>query len=98
MVGVIKGRKAIEKHFSAGHKAGARSLKLEVGTVGGSGDTAYESGAFKLYGEKSDLLGSGHYVVVWKKVNKEWLIQVDIWNSTAEEKEKAKDKEKKKKS
>jgi ketosteroid isomerase-like protein len=90
--GAVKGRKAIEKHFSGGHKAGVRSLKLEIGEVGGGGETAYESGTYKVYGEKDKLVSSGNYVVVWKKVGKEWLMHVDIWNSPPEEKAKVKDK------
>ena len=82
----IKGRKAIEKHYGGGRKAGVRSLKLDVSEVGGGGENAYECGTYKVFGEKDRLINHGNYVVVWKKVGKEWLMHVDIWNSTAEKK------------
>jgi len=79
--GVVKGRKAIEEFFNRGTKAGAKTLKLTVGEVTGSGSTAVEIGKYTLQGEKDKFAVSGHYMAVWKKVGREWLIHREIANT-----------------
>ena len=42
-----------------------------------SGDLAYEVGSFTVIGRQDGAKGSGHYLVVWKKVGGTWKIQAE---------------------
>jgi uncharacterized protein (TIGR02246 family) len=52
-------------------------------TVGSAGDIAYEIGTYALSfdGDKGPVKDVGKYVVVWKKVEGNWQVAADIFNS-----------------
>lgn len=50
-------------------------------------DEAYDYGYYEgtsLTENGDEVRWKGKYVIVWKKVNGEWLIYLDIWNRIAE--------------
>ncbi|MGK0364555.1 MAG: ketosteroid isomerase-like protein [Saprospiraceae bacterium] len=52
--------------------------------------TAYDFGYYEGKTQRADGSTSsfkGKYVIVWKKVEKDWKIYLDIWNGMPEEKE-----------
>jgi ketosteroid isomerase-like protein len=51
------------------------------------GDTAYDYGYYEgktLTNDGNEVTWQGKYVIIWKKVNNEWKIDLDIWNNVAE--------------
>jgi uncharacterized protein (TIGR02246 family) len=53
-------------------------------TVAAAGDLAYDIGTYSLSfeTEKGTIRDNGKYVVVWKKINAEWKVAADIFNSS----------------
>jgi uncharacterized protein (TIGR02246 family) len=77
--GAVSGRKAIGAAFEP--MLGA-PLSLTTAEVKQSGDYAIETGTWKLAGPDGKAADEGKYIVVWKKVGKNWLMWRDIWNSS----------------
>jgi len=77
--GAVSGRKAIAAAFEP--MLGA-PLSLRTDEVKQSGDYAVETGTWTLAGPDGKPADDGKYVVVWKKVGKNWLMWRDIWNSS----------------
>ncbi|MER9893804.1 DUF4440 domain-containing protein [Mesorhizobium sp. M0119] len=80
----IDGRKRVEEFWQGAIKAGMKNLTLKALEVEGSGNLAYEVGAFTLgvpskSGDPSTV--AGKYIVVWKKGDDgTWRLHRDIWN------------------
>ena len=55
--------------------------------VSSSGDLAYEFGVNRmvLAGDEGDLLDTGKYLLVWKKIDEEWMIAALSFTSDAPE-------------
>jgi len=78
-----QGAAAIEKHFLRGLEASPGSLnKIETLEVMASGDWAVEVGRFVVDSKEGKHLDHGRYVAVWKKVDGNWMLYRDIWNSS----------------
>ena len=78
----VKGAKAIGSFWaSAVAGMGIKSAKLKVVEVDELGTTAIECGAYKLKGAGGALLGTGKYVVVWKREDRAWKLHRDIFNA-----------------
>jgi ketosteroid isomerase-like protein len=60
----------------------AKSLKLDISDISGSGDLIYETGTYEMTGENNQVVDKGKYVVVWKRENGSWKIARDIWNAS----------------
>ncbi len=83
---MIVGREAIQNSeqsdFDAGVSGDLQLTTLEVGVVR---DLAYEIGeyAHTIQPDEGEAIkDQGKYVVVWKRENGEWKLDVDIWNSS----------------
>ncbi|WP_376705186.1 DUF4440 domain-containing protein [Mesorhizobium sp. ISC25] len=66
----VDGRKGVEEFWQGAIKAGMKNLTLKALEVEGSGNLAYEVGAFTLgVPSKGGALSTmaGKYIVVWKK-------------------------------
>jgi len=61
---------------------GVKSIKLETGDVEQHGDTAIEVSKAKLLADGGEIIDVAKYIVVWKKVNGEWKLHQDIFNSS----------------
>lgn len=82
----VTGRAAARSAWAQFLKAPNLSLTFEPSkvTVSNAGDVAYETGNYTLGmdGPKGQRIeDAGKFVVAWKKVNGEWKVQYDIFNS-----------------
>lgn len=82
----VSGRTAVRSAWAQLFKAPNLSLTFEPTKVlvSSAGDIAYETGTYNLAmdGPKGHRVGEvGKFVVAWKKVNGEWKVQYDIFNS-----------------
>lgn len=76
----VRGKKAIEELFQSITEVkggGLTTTELEV-----HGDTAIETGTYKLLSEDGNQLDKGNYVAIWKREGGKWKIHRDIWNSS----------------
>lgn len=80
---VARGKDALQKLWQGVIDAGVSSAKLTTRDVESSGNLAYESGTYEMVGKDGASLDRGKYVVVWKRVQGQWLLHRDIWNSSA---------------
>jgi len=79
---VVTGHAAVQAFWQAVMDMGVQSAQLTVVEVEGHGDTAIEVGRFKLFGEGEQELDQGKYIVIWKKVDGQWKLHRDIFNSS----------------
>ncbi|XP_002735362.1 uncharacterized protein LOC100371061 [Saccoglossus kowalevskii] len=80
---VLFGREAVEKSFRDFFNAGAKWSTLdtdEAGQVHGD-DCLYERGHYKFFNEDGSVREAGKYVIIWKKIEGEYRIDIDIWNA-----------------
>jgi ketosteroid isomerase-like protein len=49
----------------------------------GNAELLVETGQYEIYGDKSQLIDKGKYVVIWKNENCEWKIYRDIYNTSS---------------
>lgn len=80
---IIEGREAIQKYWTpgAGYSTSYHKVRPEEITV--TGDQAYDYGYYEGKTKREDGSESswkGKYVIVWKRVEGEWKIYLDIWN------------------
>lgn len=71
-----EGIRALYKHFfESGMLKSFQGTATKV-EVAASGDLAWEYGVnkFVLKGPTGDLLDTGKYLIVWKKINGEWMV------------------------
>lgn len=74
------GRDAIESIFSAIMQSGITAVELTTVDVWGSEDLITEEGGLTLYA--GDIVADqGKYMVLWKKVDGQWHLFRDIFNS-----------------
>jgi len=78
-----KGAKNIAGFWAGAIAQGVKSAVLKTQEVDELGTTAIETGAFTLKGDGGAVLGSGKYVVVWKKEGGAWKLHRDIFNADA---------------
>jgi uncharacterized protein (TIGR02246 family) len=78
----VKGQAAIEGFWNAIFGMGIRGATLEIVEVEDHGDTAIEMSRFTLMDGDGNALDQGKYVVVWKKVDGQWKLHWDVFNSS----------------
>lgn len=80
-----KGRSAVEQTWTAMMQTPGFDLTIvpEQIIVSSSGDMALDRGTYRLAvaPDGSELIDTGKYVVVWRKVGGEWKAAADIFNS-----------------
>ena len=82
---MIVGREAIQNFWQSNIDAGVSDLQLTILEVGVVRDLAYEIGEYALTIQPEEgeaIRDQGKYVVVWKRENGEWKLDVSIWNSS----------------
>ncbi len=84
---IIKGYEAIKKRWS--ESSGYTPLEHEIipEEIVIQGNTAHDYGIYKGKNKKDDgteISYKGKYVVIWKKVNNQWKMYLDIWNRIKE--------------
>ena len=78
----VKGAEAIQGFWQAMMDMGIKGAKLEIIEVEGFVDTAIEVSKCKLLDGEGQVLDQGKYIVIWKKVDGEWKLHRDIFNSS----------------
>ncbi len=81
---IIEGTEAIEKKWQIEEGSRIARHKVTPSEITIVKNTAYDYGYYEgdfvnAAGEKYSF--KGKYVIVWKKVDKDWKIYLDIWNS-----------------
>jgi len=77
----VLGRPAIEKLFQMLFAAGIKDITLTAQEVEAHGDTATEVGVYSVKDGTGKEIDRGKYVVIWKRVQGQWKLHRDIWNS-----------------
>ena len=78
----VSGQEAIQGFWRALIDMGVKGAKLEILEVEGYGKTAIEVSTYTMLGEGEQVLDKGKYIVIWKKVDGEWKLHRDIFNSS----------------
>jgi uncharacterized protein (TIGR02246 family) len=78
----VTGREGIQAFWQALMDMGIQEALIETGEVEDHGDTLVEVSTFTLQGEAGAELDRGKYIVIWKRVDGEWKLHRDIFNSS----------------
>lgn len=70
------------KDMAGVHAAGV-SLHMGADESAVVGDMGWHSGAYFVQNSAGKAIATGKYVEVWQKIDGQWLIVRDIWNSDA---------------
>ena len=82
---IIVDRKGIQAFWQNGFDAGVGNLQPTVIELHVSGDMAHEVGTYTLTIQPEEgeaISDNGKYVVIWKRENDTWKLDVEIWNSS----------------
>ncbi len=80
---IVEGLAAIQQFWQAGIDSGATGLVLTTTEVRSWDDEAHEIGTYTMSGDGGQTLDAGKYIVIWKRVEDQWKLHRDIWNSNA---------------
>lgn len=80
--GIIEGKEAMQAFWQAVMDMGVKEAVLEIIEVEGHGDTAIEVSNFKMKDTDGNVLDHGKYIVIWKRVDGNWKLHLDIFNSS----------------
>jgi ketosteroid isomerase-like protein len=78
---IIEGHDAINKFWGGAMSMGVKKAVLETTSATGYGNIAIEEGKYSLYADKDQVIDEGKYIVTWEKINGEWKLKRDIWNT-----------------
>ncbi|MEL6673239.1 MAG: nuclear transport factor 2 family protein [Bacteroidota bacterium] len=81
---IIGGRKDVRQYWVLPEGYATIAHKITPSEIKVLGDEAYDYGYYEGKSRRPDGAESswkGKYVIVWKKVDGEWLIYLDIWNA-----------------
>lgn len=78
----LTGREAIAGFFQGSIDMGVRALELNTLEVDDLGDTAIESGEYRLLGEDDQVMDVGKYIVIWKDQDGAWRLHRDMINTS----------------
>ncbi|XP_078695151.1 uncharacterized protein LOC144924079 isoform X4 [Branchiostoma floridae x Branchiostoma belcheri] len=77
------GRDGAEKAFVGAWAGGVKAVELKTEEVGPMGsDVIYERGTSTSKKADGSVADEGKYIVIWKKVDGEWFMYIDIFNSS----------------
>ena len=80
---MIEGREAIEKYWQSVFAAGLKDVSARTVRIDEyGGDAAREIGRIRVTGSAGREVLEGKYVMVWRKRDKNWLLDSVIWNFT----------------
>lgn len=78
---VSGGPDVIEGFWQAVMDAGVHKAEIKTNNATQYGNIAIDVGSVKLYDDQSNLLDEAKYIVEWIKLDDNWKIIKDIWNS-----------------
>lgn len=79
---LMTGRVAVQAFWQAVMDMGVKSVLIITGEVEDHGETAIEISRFKLFAEGDQELDQGKFIVIWKRVEGQWKLHRDIFNSS----------------
>ncbi len=79
---VVTGRNAIAKVIKQYLTYGIKEFKDETTSVYGAGEAIVEEGNIFMGDGKGNTLENGKYITIWKKVDGDWKVSSDIWNTS----------------
>jgi uncharacterized protein (TIGR02246 family) len=83
----ITGREAIARYFAPAPRSRITTHRLNPHRIVVDGEHAYDYGTYEIAGERDGKAwgpSRGKYVVVWRRHQDTWRMQLDIWNSVEE--------------
>ena len=81
---IIQGREAIIKYWTLPVGLQTKYHKITPKEIKVIGNEAYDYGYYEgttLRPDGTESNWKGKYVIIWRKINEEWKIYLDIWNS-----------------
>ncbi|MEM8565087.1 MAG: nuclear transport factor 2 family protein [Bacteroidota bacterium] len=81
---IIEGRKAIIDYWTLPSGVKTSYHKIFPEEIKVTGDEAYDYGCYEGTTKRangSESSWKGKYVIVWKKINGDWKIYLDMWSS-----------------
>lgn len=78
---IVEGRKNIQDFWKGAIDSGIAKFELTTTEFEKAGNTAYEVGNYTLFNADGKSIDDGKYIVIWKKIGKNWFLFRDIWNS-----------------
>ena len=77
----VCGHIAIKAFWQSAMNKGLSKAELQTNNLEGNIDQLIEIGKYSLYDKDDNILDIGKYLIVWKRVNNEWLMSKDMFNS-----------------
>ena len=80
---IIQGREAIIEYWTLPEGVQIKYHKISPEEIKILGNEAYDYGYYEGTTRRSDGTESswkGKYVIIWRKINQEWKMYLDIWN------------------
>jgi ketosteroid isomerase-like protein len=81
--GIVAGRAAIQEFWQVALNSGMKGLALTTTELAGAGEWRFETGRYSARGANDAELGSGEYLLVWKKEAGDWKIHLDYGHPDA---------------
>lgn len=82
---MISGRKAIADYWKLAPGVTVVDHQTVADSIIIRGDIAYDYGTFRARNARDGQAGNpgfGKYVIVWRRTGTQWLMHLDIWNSS----------------
>lgn len=79
--GIVEGKENIRDFWQALLDVGVARYQMNIRSATHMGQVGHAVGSSRLYLEDDTLLDEAKFVLILKKVNGQWKIQTDIWNS-----------------
>ncbi|SHH30213.1 YybH family protein [Winogradskyella jejuensis] len=81
---ILSGKTELKKYWNLPEDTKILHHKVTPSEVKIENDTAYDYGYYEgktLTKDKKEVQWQGKYIIIWKKVNGDWKIYLDIWNN-----------------
>ena len=78
----VSGAEAIVGFWQGIIDRGVTTAELTTDEVDNEGDTAIETGRYRLSTRDGAVADEGKYLIVWKRLDDSWFIHRDIWNTS----------------
>lgn len=78
----LEGTENIREMWKAMFQSGPMNLQLKTVTAEAFGSTAIEEGRYNMLLPDGQIVDTGKYIVIWKKVEGKWLLYRDIFNTS----------------
>lgn len=79
---VVHGTDAIRAFWQGAIDLGVKEVQLETTELEQHGDTAIETGRYRLMAAGGALADAGKYIVIWKNEGGVWKLHRDIWTTS----------------